>query len=267
MTNEIVVILPAYNEESEIEKLVNSWREYEDLIESRYGLALRILLVNDGSRDGTKEVGKQLQEKYRNFKMISHLENRGLGAALKTGFYHVLREYPNARYICVMDCDNTHHPKYSLEMLKQIERKKSDVVIASRYQKGSEVHGVSGLRLFMSNGARWFYTLLWGIPGVRDYTCGYRLYRVDFLRTAVRTFGERLIVESGFTCMAELLYKLSWIGAKISEVPFSLHYESKTEKSKMKLIKTVFHSVDMAFALRNSCQTIKTVQKKQGNQR
>ena len=258
MKDELIVLLPAYNEEKELIKLTGRWQAVGKRLERNYHLKLKILLVNDGSCDKTKEIGTDLKNQYTNFSMISHVKNKGLGAALKTGFYHILHHFPNAEYICVMDCDNTHDPEFVLKMVDQMNKKHSDVVIASRYQSGSKIFGVSDVRKRMSDAARWVYTLLWGIPNVKDYTCGYRLYRTSILKTAFQIFGDSLIVESGFTCMAELLYKLSWLEAKCCEIPFTLHYEEKSEKSKMKVIKTAVHSLEMAMSLRKNCQTVKT---------
>jgi dolichol-phosphate mannosyltransferase len=120
----------------------------------------------------------------------------------------------------------------------------------SRYQKGAEVKGVSGIRLLMSGGARYAFTTLLHVPNVRDYTCGYRLYNRKILISGSERFGEDLVAESGFTCMVELLYKLHCCGAVFSEIPFKLRYDYKKGASKMSVLKTACNSIELAFRLR-----------------
>jgi dolichol-phosphate mannosyltransferase len=88
------------------------------------------------------------------------------------------------------------------------------------------------------------------VKNVRDYTCGYRLYNIDLLERGFKKFGEAFIEEAGFTCMAELLYKLYLVGAVFEEVPFVLRYDFKKGQSKMKVIKTARNSIRLAFRLR-----------------
>ena len=127
----------------------------------------------------------------------------------------------------------------------------SDVIIASRYHKGSKIQGVSKYRLFTSEGAKYVYSAILPVKNVRDYTCGYRLYTSDILKSCYQCFGNSIIEESGFTCMAELLYKLHVVGARFDEIPFELRYDYKQGKSKMKVMKTAIYSIKLAFHLRS----------------
>ena len=133
---------------------------------------------------------------------------------------------------------------------------KPDVIIASRYRKGSQVQGVSRLRLLTSEGARYVFSAIIPVENVRDYTCGYRLYSVEILRRGYGKFGDDLIEESGFTCMAELLYKLYIVGARFAEIPFVLRYDFKKGSSKMKVVKTAKNSIKLAFRLRKTRKRI-----------
>ena len=160
----------------------------------------------------------------------------------------MIHECPDCKYACLMDCDNTHNPKYVLDMLEKIDT--ADVVIASRYQKGAEVKGVARYRLLTSEGARLVYSALLGVKNVRDYTCGYRLYTKEILEKCYGRFGDSMIEESGFTCMAEVLYKLYCTGAVFAEIPFELRYDLKAGDSKMKVVKTAVNSIKLAFRLR-----------------
>ena len=181
--------------------------------------------------------------------MISHEQNKGLGGVLNTAFNHFLDHSQEGDLCVLMDGDNTHDPVYSLSMLAKIDAG-ADVVIASRYQTGADVKGLSGIRQFMSNGAGVFYKMVLGVENVRDYTCGYRMYTREILEKARMTYGETIAERRTFACMMEVLYKLAKIGAKFDEVPFVLRYDQKQGESKMRVFKTAKDSVFTAISLR-----------------
>jgi dolichol-phosphate mannosyltransferase len=132
----------------------------------------------------------------------------------------------------VMDCDDTHHPAQFPDMLAALDSG-HDIVIASRYRHGSRVAGVAVHRQLLSLGAAALFKLLHWCRGVRDYTCGFRAYRVGLLQRARQRYGERLVEERGFACMVELLLKLNRVGANMCEVPIDLRYDLKQSASKM----------------------------------
>jgi len=248
--NKLTVILPAYNEEENIEAMVERWQMFREVLISKYGLELQIVAVNDGSKDRTREIGERLEIDHENFALVNHPRNKGLGEAVKTGIAYFVSQCPDSTFMCLMDCDNTQDPLYITDMLDRMKSADADVVIASRYQKGAEVKGVSGMRLLMSGGAKYVFSLLLHIPNVKDYTCGYRLYNRKILLSAVDRFGDELIAESGFTCMVEVLYKLYCSGAVFAEVPFELRYDYKKGASKMAVMKTAINSIRLALRLK-----------------
>jgi len=248
--SKLMVVLPAYNEEENIETMVLRWQQFRELLTNKYGLELQIVAINDGSKDRTKEIAERLEKEHDNFTLVSHSNNKGLGEAVKTGITYFVGQCPDSTHMCLMDCDNTQDPVYITDMLDRIDQTASDVVIASRYQKGAEIKGVSGMRLLMSGGAKYVFSVLLHIPNVKDYTCGYRLYSRKILLSAVERFGDGLVAESGFTCMVELLYKLCCCGAVFAEVPFALRYDYKKGASKMAVLKTAVNSIRLALQLR-----------------
>ena len=254
--NELTVLLPAFNEEECLEKLVASWEDIRERLYKEYQIALHIVVINDGSQDRTRCIGEGLEKKYDHFTLVNHEKNRGLGCAVNTGLRYVVEQGEASPFCCVMDCDNTHDPIYIFDMLDLQQKENKDVVIASRYQKGAKVNGVSPFRLLTSEGARYVYSCLLGVKGVKDYTCGYRLYKKEIVKAAYRQFNDQLIEENGFTCMAELLYKLSLCGASFGEIPFELHYDYKEGSSKMKVLKTVINSFKLVFHLRRLHKTM-----------
>jgi dolichol-phosphate mannosyltransferase len=71
------------------------------------------------------------------------------------------------------------------------------------------------------------------VRGVRDYTCGYRAYRIGVLKKAVARYGDKLVAERGFACMVELLLKLNALGVRFAEIPMQLRYDQKPTATKM----------------------------------
>jgi dolichol-phosphate mannosyltransferase len=131
-----------------------------------------------------------------------------------------------------------------------VVRAGNDVVIASRFQPGARVHGVPQSRALYSLAARWMFQLLFPIRGVRDYTCGYRAYRAGALQQAVDVYGERLIRETGFSCMAEVLLRLRKLPVRMAEVPLELHYDRRGNDSKMRVLRTIRQTLLLMFRRR-----------------
>ena len=156
----------------------------------------------------------------------------GLGEGLRCLIAHVTERGAGRDVLFILDCDDTHHPAQFPAMLAALDSG-HDVVIASRYRRGSHIAGVAPHRRLLSLGAAMLFKLLHNCRGVRDYTCGYRGYRVELLQRARKHYGERLIQERGFACMVELLLKLNRIGARMCEVPIDLRYDLKQSASKM----------------------------------
>jgi dolichol-phosphate mannosyltransferase len=252
MAEEILyAVLPCYNEGRNIVNLVKEWEKLRSSLEKE-NILLQIVIVNDGSDNNTYESVNFLEKSYENVKVVHHQVNMGLGAAINTGINYCLTQREEG-YICIMDGDNTHPPEYIFSMVNKLKVKKVDCVVASRYRKGARVEGLSLYRKFLSLGARALYTIRYRIPGeeglLRDYTCGYRLYKVNMLKNLAQSYANNLITENGFTCMAELLVKISKAGYKIAEVPFNLKYNLKEGQSQMKVLKTINRSLYLMMKL------------------
>jgi len=242
------IALPAYNEERSLPALLERYVALRPEIERR-GAALRILVVDDGSTDGTIAAAEAFRDRL-DLEVIPHGVNRNLGAALRTGLTGALERAADDDLVATMDADNTHDPALLPRMWETLERADADLVIASRYAPGGDEVGLSPLRKVLSRGASFLLTLVTRVPGARDYTCGYRLYRVSLLRRAAAAWGERLIEEAGFVCMAELLVKLGLGGARVAEAPLVLRYDLKEGASKMKIMRTISRYFAMARRVR-----------------
>ena len=98
--------------------------------------------------------------------------------------------------------------------------------------------------------AKLYYTFMLNVKNVRDYTCGYRAYKYSAVSKAKEKYRDKLVTQSSFACMMEVLYKISKIGAKFDEVPFVLRYDNKGGQSKMRVFKTIFNSLITALKLK-----------------
>ena len=258
----LVVVLPAYNEEKDVEILVDTWQKLRERLARKYQLELILVVVNDGSMDQTEQICVRLEQAYDNFILVNHEKNKGLGAAVNTGLEYAVNNIRGCQCICLMDCDNTQDPHYIFSMLDTMYHRRDgfDVVIASRYQNGAKVHGLSNYRLLTSEGARILYSFLLPVKNVKDYTCGYRLYSKEIVEKSIKAYQGSFVTETGFTCMAEILYKIKCVGGRFAEVPFELHYEKKEGASKMRVLKTTISSIRLAIWLRCSSK-IRKVEK------
>lgn len=237
----LYVVLPCYNEEKNIRALLEKWEMQEPkLLETK--LLLQLVIIDDGSSDDTLRIVNSIEKKTGNIAVIKHGTNKGLGEAINTGINYVIKQQ-EAGYLCIMDSDFTQHPSYIHKMLHKLAKERLDCVIASRYVKDAKVEGVSIFRKMLSLGARIVCTLTLQIPNVKDYTCGYRVYRLTALRMLGEKYKGNIVQEKGFACMLELLFKLSMEGFKMGEVPFVLKYQQKDGQSKMKILQTIGRSL------------------------
>lgn len=238
----LIAALPAYNEEGSLPPLL---KKFQKVFERVPELDPVLIIVDDGSGDGTADVVRKAAGEFA-VKLVQHPKNKGLGEAIKTGLRAALEESVSDRDVIVsMDADDTHPPRHIFSMLKEVV-KGADIVIASRYRKGSEQHGVPLNRQVMSLGARFLFWLFLKLPGTRDYTCGYRAYRAGLVRQAFEHYGDEIITRNGFACTDQLLVNLACLGGvTIREVPFILRYDRKQGESKLNLGVTVTETLKL----------------------
>jgi dolichol-phosphate mannosyltransferase len=219
--------LPAFNEEIALPRLLS---RVESLAKSSQS-AITVVVYNDGSTDQTAAIATQWRQRMP-LELLDCPQNKGLGVGLRSLIdYAVVNGRPDD-ILVVMDCDDTHDPAQIPEMIEAMA-KGADVVIASRYQRGATVRGVPPLRRLTALGALTLFKLIHPVRNVWDYTCGYRAYRIGLLQDAAKRFRGRLVEETGFACMVELLLKLNAEGARCAEVGLHLRYDLKPTASKM----------------------------------
>lgn len=229
----IYIVLPAYNEAEDLGELICGIDESM----GRQKLAYRTIVVDDGSTDTTCALAMSFKGKYP-VDVIQHQVNKGLGEAIKTGLTYVAKVANPDDVLVVMDADNTHSPDFIGQMNAKIQEG-ADLVLASRYRKDSRIIGLSLYRNFLSNGASFLFRTFLPVRGVRDYTNGFRAYKVSLVRKAFEKYGDGFVTERGFSCMVDILIKLGRLSPIIEEVPFTLYYNKKKGCSKMDIGKSV----------------------------
>ncbi len=238
--NSIYYILPAFNEADNLEKLFSNFKNFyrnkkENVI---------IIYVNDGSTDNSVEKLQKIKIELPNnitLRILNHKINLGLGKALSNGFKECFSLAEDKEIFITMDTDNSHTVEQSYEMYKKVKENNFDMVIASRYRKNSKINGLNKLRIILSFVAAILFKIFFNIKNVRDYTCGFRAYKVDKIRKIIKNY-DSFFSETGFSVSADILLKLyphrkSFL---ISEEPLDLRYDLKKGKSKMRIFKTIF---------------------------
>lgn len=238
--SDIYYILPALNESQNIEKLFNNLNNFYKTKKEN----VIIVYVDDGSTDNTAEklnfLKKQLLKNI-NLKIITHDKNLGLGEALKSGFNYCFSEAKDQDVLITMDTDNSHTIEQSYELFQKIIVDDADISIASRYVKDSKIRGVKNVRILLSFLAAKIFKIFFNINNVRDYTCGFRAYRVKKIKNIISSY-KNFFSETGFSASADILLKLYKFKDQLifKEIPIDLRYDLKEGKSKMKIIKTIY---------------------------
>jgi dolichol-phosphate mannosyltransferase len=225
----IYILLPAYNEELALRPMM----EGIDAMMREMRYAYRVVVVNDGSRDGSQRILQELATQYP-LDVITHKYNRGLGETARDGFEYIAEVGSPSDVIVRMDCDDTHDPQYITAMLAKLQEG-YEAVTASRYAPGGGQVGVNLYRRAISRVANLMMKVFFPIPGVWEYSCGFRAYRVAVIQDAIQIFGNRFIdlKGMGFTGTVEKIIKLRLMGARVAEIPFVLRYDRKQSYSKV----------------------------------
>lgn len=233
-TREVLVVLPAYNEEENIGELLSQIRfALEQDSKTQY----KVFVVNDGSKDNTQAIVESMAKEMP-IEILVHEVNQGLGATIRDGLYKAVQYANKNDIIITMDADATHNPGLILRLIRMIIEG-HDVVIASRFQPGARVIGLVWYRQLLSYTASIIFRLTYPIKGVRDYTCGYRAIRADVLKNAMAEYGDKFVDQDGFQCLVDILLKLRRRKLLFGETPLILRYDQKGGMSKMNVGRTI----------------------------
>lgn len=160
---------------------------------------------------------------------------------METGFKHVFKIAKNQDIIITMDTDNSHTIQLSYDLINEIINKKKDIVIASRFIKGSNIQGLKISRKILSYIAAILFKIFYPIKNIRDYTSGFRAFKVNQIRPIFNN-NKNFFSETGFSVSADILLKLYPFKTKLkfSELPINLRYDLKKGDSKMKVLRTIY---------------------------
>jgi dolichol-phosphate mannosyltransferase len=217
MPDEPWLILPTYNEAENIEAILTAAGDVlgAATLDGRFGGAYRILVVDDGSPDGTGEIADRLAAQRDQVEVLHRTEKNGIGPAYLAGFRHALAH--GAGYVMEMDCDFSHEPADLARLLAAVDRNApdgADLALGSRYVPGGGVRDWGLLRRFVSEGGSTYARWVLGLR-VRDLTGGFKCFRREVLE-AIHFDGVR---SQGYAFQVELTYRAVRAGFRVVEVP------------------------------------------------
>ncbi|HEX5050874.1 MAG TPA: polyprenol monophosphomannose synthase [Planctomycetota bacterium] len=209
-----LVVIPTYNEKDNLEAIVAAIHSYLDA---------HILVVDDGSPDGTGQIADRLAAADSRIEVLHRQGKQGLGTAYLAGFAHAIaRGYER---VCEMDADFSHAP-WDLPRLVHAS-KDAELVIGSRYVKGGCTVGWDFKRRMLSRGANLYTRAVLG-SGVRDNTAGFRCFHTG----ALRKLDLAAVSAQGYAFQIEMAFRMVRAGFVVREIP--IHFvDRRVGKSKM----------------------------------
>nr|CAG4637267.1 EOG090X0B9X [Ceriodaphnia reticulata]SVE73127.1 EOG090X0B9X [Ceriodaphnia reticulata] len=202
------VLLPTYNEKDNLPIIV--WLLIKAFTESGYDF--EIIVIDDGSPDGTLDVAKKLQSIYGDKKIVLRPREKKLG--LGTAYIHGIK-HATGNFVIIMDADLSHHPKFIQQFIKKQKEKDYDLVSGTRYSGSGGVYGWDLKRKIISRGANYVTQVLLR-PGASDLTGSFRLYKTKVLEKLVQSCKSK-----GYVFQMEMVIRARQLGFTIGEVPIS----------------------------------------------
>ncbi|MFZ1155047.1 MAG: polyprenol monophosphomannose synthase [Solirubrobacteraceae bacterium] len=202
------LILPTYNEAENIEAIVAA---AGDALASANEGAYKILIVDDGSPDGTGDIADRLASEREQVEVLHRSEKSGIGPAYLAGFRYALDH--GGAYVMEMDSDFSHNPADLARLLAAV-RSGADLALGSRYVPGGGVVDWGLLRRFISEGGSTYARWVLGLR-VRDLTGGFKCFKREVLE-AIHFDSVR---SQGYAFQVELTYRAVRAGFQVVEVP------------------------------------------------
>ena len=235
----VSLVLPAFNEESILERNLKIIFAYLDGLADRY--RWQVVLVNDGSNDLTGQIAERAAADRPEMKVLHHPRNFGLGQALKFGFSQC-----DGEFIVSMDIDLSYAPQHIGLLLDAIRSTHAKIVLASPYMKGGSIGNVPRLRKSLSIWANRFLSIL-ANGRLSTLTCMVRAYDGPF----IRSLNLRAL---GMDVMPETIYKSMVLRATIEQIPATLDWERQAEggsrQSSMRILRHIFATLLSGFVFR-----------------
>lgn len=204
MSDKTLVIVPTYNESHNISNLIEMVMDL--------GPSVNLLIVDDGSPDGTAQIVKKYQEQYtESLFLIERVGKLGLGTAYVRGFKYALKG--DYTYICEMDADFSHNPEDLPKLIDKVKSGEADVAIGSRYANGISIINWPLSRLILSYGANLYARFVTGLP-IFDTTAGFKCIH----RKVLETISVDNIKSNGYAFQIELHFRAWKAGFTLEEV-------------------------------------------------
>jgi len=204
----VCVVIPTYNESASIRRTV------ERALAN--GPDYHVLVVDDNSPDETAAVVAAHARIEPRVHLLVRMDDRGFGTAVRDGFVQALAT--GAEFVGEMDADGSHDPAEFPKMRALLEAGRADLVIGSRYVRGSKILGWGPMRYINSHVANRLARLVTGVPA-NDATNGLRLFR----RQVLETINLQALVSRGYSVILETNYRTVRAGFRIAEVPITFH--------------------------------------------
>ena len=201
------LILPTYDEAENIAAIVTAVRA---VLEEAAPKAHRILVVDDGSPDGTGDIADALAAEHEAVEVLHRTTREGLGPAYLAGFAHALAR--GAQLVMEMDADFSHDPADVARLLAAA--READLVLGSRYVAGGGVTDWGRIRRFVSRGGSWYARIVLGL-NVRDLTGGFKCFR----REVLEAIDLATVRSRGYAFQVELTHRAVHAGFRVVELP------------------------------------------------
>lgn len=230
MSRDVLIVVPTYNERSNITELLEGIRTHAPEAD--------VLVVDDGSPDGTAALVRALGETMGRIDVLDRPGRGGIGSAYRDGFrLGMARGY---RRLVSMDADLSHEPRYLPALLAATED--ADVAIGSRYLQGVSVVNWTLLRLALSVGANAYARTITGMP-VHDCTSGFQCFR----REVLEAIGVEHLRLRDYAFLIEFKYRAFRRGFRLAEVPiiFVERREGVSKNGLQTVMRTMFAVLSM----------------------
>jgi dolichol-phosphate mannosyltransferase len=212
------VCVPTYDERENLEPLVRALGEVLDVERDR------VLVIDDGSPDGTGEIADRLAAELPWVDVLHRGRKEGIGRAYLAGFSRALET--DARLVLEMDCDFSHDPRDVPRLIAACEDG-ADLALGSRWVDGGGTENWGVVRRVISRGGSLYARLVLGVP-VRDLTGGFKCFR----RTVLETIDRNAIAARGYGFQIEGTYRTLRAGFRVVEVPITF-VDRRVGESKM----------------------------------
>lgn len=236
----VTLVLPCFNEAAVLHA---HWAEIDAYLSTLDDAwRFEVLVIDDGSIDGTREAAHGLTSAAHPVRVIPHPGNFGLGQAFRTAF-----AASRGDYVVTLDVDLSYAPAHIGRLLETIRSQRAKLVLASAYMPGGEVLHVPWLRITLSRwGNRFLRTFAHG--GLSTLTCMVRAYDGPFVRALV-------LRSTGMEIMPELIYKTMVMRGRIVEIPATLDWSRQLKAgparvSSMRIARHVASTIVSGFMLR-----------------